>query len=196
MKDLILMNFKSNLSLHFITPKPDTSLRRPSPSHCSQAGPPREGAGETMTSGYMELRGPVRGPTRAHGPIQSTLRSERPTGKTVKNSVKTFLFFLRSHHFSDQTSAFSSSILDFTKPEFRQIWADPGPMFNSRCPCSQVTQLFWKKSRSGGKSLATPRSIWLDRDLNLKSFASEGNSNALPICYGWENKTLSFWKLG
>ena len=31
------------------------------------------------------------------------------------------LFFWRSHHFSEQTAAFSPSILDFTKPEFRHI---------------------------------------------------------------------------
>ena len=99
--------------------------------------PPRGGAGGTMTPGSMEFRGPDE---LERGPIQMTLRSEGPSkshvksfmsfadhlilaGKTVKISVKTFFFFFfwRSHHFSDQTAAFSSSMLDFTKPEFRHI---------------------------------------------------------------------------
>ena len=65
------------------------------------------------------------------------------TGKTVRISVKTF-FFLRSHHFSDQTAAFSPSILDFTKPEIRHIWAGPGPTFGSRPPwLALISQHFW-----------------------------------------------------
>ena len=58
-------------------------------------------------------------------------------GKTVEIPVKTlffFVFFWRSHQFSDQTAAFSPSILDFTQPEFRHVGAGPGPTFGSRRP--------------------------------------------------------------
>ena len=55
------------------------------------------------------------------------------TGKIVRISVKTF-FFWRSHHNSDKTAAFSPSVLEFTKPEIRHIWAGPGPTFGSRRP--------------------------------------------------------------
>ena len=66
------------------------------------------------------------------GPIGMTLRNQyvRPedlffgdhlilTEKTVRISVKTF--FLRSHHNLDTTAALSSSVLEFTKPEFRHV---------------------------------------------------------------------------
>ena len=45
------------------------------------------------------------------------------TGKTVRISVKTFFFcfFFISHHNSDKTAAYSSSALEFTKPEIRHI---------------------------------------------------------------------------
>ena len=56
------------------------------------------------------------------------------TGKTVRISVKTFFFVLRSHHILDQTAAFSPSVLDFTEPEIRHIRAGPGPTFGPRCP--------------------------------------------------------------
>ena len=55
------------------------------------------------------------------------------TGNTVKILVKTF-FFWRSHHNSDKTAAFSPSVLEFTKPEIRNICAGPGPTFGSRRP--------------------------------------------------------------
>ena len=56
-------------------------------------------------------------------------------GKTVEIPVKTlFFFFWRSHQFSDQTAAFSPSILDFTLREFRHVGAGPGPTFDSRRP--------------------------------------------------------------
>ena len=41
--------------------------------------------------------------------------------------MKTFFFSWRSYHFSNQTTAFSPSVLDFTKPEIRHIWAGPRP---------------------------------------------------------------------
>ena len=48
--------------------------------------------------------------------------------------MKTLSFFWRSHQFSDQTAAFSPSILDFTQPEFLYVRAGPGPTFGSRRP--------------------------------------------------------------
>ena len=56
------------------------------------------------------------------------------TGKTVRISVRTFFFVLRSHHISDQTAAFSLPVLDFTEPEIRHIRAGPGPMFGPGAP--------------------------------------------------------------
>ena len=96
----------------------------------------REGGGQggTMTPGPMDFR----------KPIEMTLRNQHmkpddlffffwwsshliSTGKTVRILVKTFFF--NSHHFSDQTTAFSPSISDFTKSEICHIWAGPGPTF-------------------------------------------------------------------
>ena len=62
---------------------------------------------------------------------------------------KRLFFFLRSHHFSDQ---FSPSITDFTKPQFRHIWAGPEPTFGSLRPW--VGQYFWV--RVGGPELVGP----------------------------------------
>ena len=57
------------------------------------------------------------------------------TGNTVKISVKAFYFyFLKSHHNSDKTAALSPSVLEFTKPEIRNIPAGSGPTFGSRQP--------------------------------------------------------------
>ena len=56
--------------------------------------------------------------------------------KALKISRRPF-FFLRSHHFSNQKAAFFPCVLDFTKPQFRHIWAVPGPTFGFRRPCLQ-----------------------------------------------------------
>ena len=45
------------------------------------------------------------------------------------------LFFWRSHHILYQTEAFFLSVLDFTRPEIRHIWAGPAPTFGPRWPC-------------------------------------------------------------
>ena len=45
-----------------------------------------------------------------------------------------FFLFFWSHQISDKTVAFSPSVLEFTKPETRNSWADPGPTFGSRRP--------------------------------------------------------------
>ena len=69
-------------------------------------------------------------------------------GRKNSRSFGEDLFFWRSHHFLDQTAAFSPSILDFTKPEFHHIWAGPGPTFGSLHPCVPLptifTGLFWR----------------------------------------------------
>ena len=49
-------------------------------------------------------------------------------------------FFLRLHEYPDKTVAFSPSVLEFTKPEMRNIGAGPVPTFGSRRPCSRVKQ--------------------------------------------------------
>ena len=75
-------------------------------SHLKQGR--REGG--TMTPGPMDFRGPMgfRKAVGFSGPsIEMTLRNQQ-----VKSA---------DHHFSDQTTAFSPSILDFTKPEIRHI---------------------------------------------------------------------------
>ena len=57
-------------------------------------------------------------------------------------------FFWRWHHFSDLTTAFSPSILDFTKPKIRHILAGPWPTFGPRRHCASVSSLLnclWSK---------------------------------------------------
>ena len=95
--------------------------------------------------------GPTKGPWAREGPIKMTLRNQHvrsedlfffgdhliSTKKTVRISVKNFFFvFWRPHHNSEKTAAFSPSVLEFTKPEIRHIWAGPGPTFGSRRPWS------------------------------------------------------------
>ena len=88
-----------------------------------------------MTPGPMDFRGPVgfRGPSRGPMGFQRTHRND--TEKSVCGRPKTFFFFFWSHQIPDKTVAFSPSVLEFTKPEMRNIWADPGPTFGSRRPC-------------------------------------------------------------
>ena len=124
-----------------------------------EAGPTRGGGkGGQWPPGPMEFRGPKRGPMSSRGgPSKWHWEVKGPSkshvnrlicfgdhlisaGKTVKISEKTF-FVWRSHHFSDQTAAFSPSILDFTKPQFRHVWAGPGPKFGSRRPWGKDRQL-------------------------------------------------------
>ena len=102
--------------------------------------------GGTMTPGPMMFRGPMR------GPIQTALSNKRAieiarVDQIVEISVKNFFlfqitwfrpekqskfrwrpfffFFLRSHHFWDQTAAFSPSVYDITKPGAHPIWGSP-----------------------------------------------------------------------
>ena len=116
--------------------------------------------GGTMTPGPMGFRGPAHGLQEGRWLQQAQQRAHElergpskwpweisiwglktfffgdhqiSSGNTVKISVKTF-FFWRSHHNSDKTAAFSPSVLEFTKPKIRHIWAGPGPTFGSRRP--------------------------------------------------------------
>ena len=73
------------------------------------SGPPRGGAGRTMTPGPMDFKGPIR------GPIEMTL-----TNQFVENR-RPFFFFLRSHQNPEKIVAFSSSVLEYTKPEMPDI---------------------------------------------------------------------------
>ena len=116
------------------------------------------GQGGTMTLGSMDFRGPMgfrkavdfSGPSRgsmssrgAHGndTEKSACEAWRPfcfvfcrspnfDRKNLRISVKTF--YTSIYHFSDQTTAFFPSILDFTKPDIQHIWAGPGPTFGPR----------------------------------------------------------------
>ena len=107
--------------------------------------------------------------------------------KTLKFRLRPF-FFWRSLDLSGQTAAFSPSSLDFTKPEFRHIWAGPGPTFGSRRPCTRyltpkrvtswrgpfprdcawATHFLSKKCCNDGEPLTTLCLIWPAWDLNLK----------------------------
>ena len=126
-------------------------------SGSSAQGLREAGARGTMTPGPMSSRG---GPSKWHwevkGPLKSHVTSFISFGDHLKNrwnfggdlffwrslistgknrwNFGEDLFFLRWHHFSDQRAAFSPSILDFTKPQFRHIWAGLGPTFGSRRP--------------------------------------------------------------
>ena len=57
--------------------------------------------------------------------------------------------------FSDQTAAFSPSILDFTQPEFRHVGAGPGPRSALGAPDARATQLLLNNCHNGGEPLAT-----------------------------------------
>ena len=145
------------------------------------------------------------------GPIEMTLRNQhvkpedpffgdhqfRPE-RPLEFWWRPFFFFWRSHQFSDQAAAFPSSILDFTKPEIRHIWAGPGPLLvpgatapkrvaSLRGPsprhCARATQLLSKKFRSGGEPLAKLCLIWPARDLNLRPPAPEANA-LRDVTYG------------
>ena len=69
---------------------------------------------------------PSRGPMSLRGAHRNN--AERSAYEAKKH------FFWRSHHNSDKTAAFSPSVLEFTKPEIRNICAGPGPTFGSRRP--------------------------------------------------------------
>ena len=87
----------------------------------------RGGAGGTMPPGPMDFWRPMgfRG--------AFFWRSPKFDRKTATITVKTFVFW-RSHHISDETAAFCPSVLDFTKPKIRHIWAGPGTTFGCRRP--------------------------------------------------------------
>ena len=59
------------------------------------------------------------------------------TGKTVRISAKTFFFFW-DHIIIWTKVRHCPSVFEFTKPEFRHIWAGLGPTFGSRRPWSYV----------------------------------------------------------
>ena len=125
----------------------DESWQGSSSRHYICRAAERVGNGGKMTPGPMGFRGPMRGPMGFRkvvgfsGPIDDTEKSTCEvwtpfflfwdhlisTAKTVRISVKNF-FFLRSHHFSDQTIAFSPSILDFTNRKFVILELAPGPL--------------------------------------------------------------------
>ena len=134
----------------------------------SEQGHREGGQGGTMTPGPMGFSKPVgfSGPSRGRMSSRGDHRNDtekseceawRPfffgnhlfsTEKTVRISVKTFfLFFWRSQHNSDKNAAISSSVLEFTKPEIRHIWAGPVPTFGSRRPCVR-NEVFEKNRRS------------------------------------------------
>ena len=125
-----------------------------------------------MTPGPMDFRGPMvfRKAVSFRGPIEMTLRNQHvkpedlcfgvhliSTGKTVR--------IWSSHHFSDQNTAFSPCILDFTKPEIRHICAGPGPTFGPQhhcihssywykpactgTACCVLARVLWKKAKTG-----------------------------------------------
>ena len=110
-----------------------------------------------MTLGHMNFRGPIMGPVGFRGPsggpmgfrgpIEMTLRNQyvedrRPFfGGRLKNIFfiediffKWRPFFWRSHQNPEKTVLFSPSVLEFTKLEMPNIWADPRPTFGSRRP--------------------------------------------------------------
>ena len=103
--------------------------------------PPRGGRGWQWPRGPWSLGGPLAsGRPLALVTVKNFLiifwRSPNFGRKNRWNFGEDLVFFIwRSHHNSDQTAAFFTSILDITKPEIRHIWAGPGPTFGSRRPC-------------------------------------------------------------
>ena len=109
----------------------------------------RGGQGRTMTQGPMEFRGPmssrggpskwhweVKGPSKSHITVLFLLeitwfRAEKP----LKFRRRTFFLVITS--FFGPNSSIFSVYLDFTKSQFRHIWAGPGPTFGSRRPCTK-----------------------------------------------------------
>ena len=88
----------------------------------SRAGAPRGGgAGGTMARGPQTSGGPWasgKPMASAEGPF---FWRSRNFDRKNRWDFGEDPFFWRSYHFSDQTTAFSPSILDFTKPNIRHI---------------------------------------------------------------------------
>ena len=112
-----------------------------------------------MIPGPMDFRGPIMGPVGFKGPCRGRMGFRGPIEMTLRYQYvedrKPFFLFWRSNHNPDKTVAFfrkdlffggeipsnpdktvaySPSVLEFTKLEMRNIWADPGPTFGSRRP--------------------------------------------------------------
>ena len=117
-----------------------------------KAGPPRGEAGGHNDPGPMDFRGPMgfsgcMSYKRVHrnDTEKSACEAWRPFFLEInyfrlqyrlefRCRAFFFFFFLIIHHNTDKNSAFSPSVLAFTKPEIRHTWAGPGPTFGSRRP--------------------------------------------------------------
>ena len=126
------------------------------------------------------------------------------TWKTVRISVKTFFFFIsgdhlistvlsirisvqtfffwRSHHFSDQTTAFFPSILDFTKPEIRRIWTGPGPTFGPRRHWSPSALILTQT-----QILTSALFLWEQFYNTTPRFIFVRNLRTMPALAAWKN---------
>ena len=94
-------------------------------------------------------RGPREGPIGFIGPIEMKHRRSFFLGdhlnlvrKTASIWVKTF-FFWRSLENSEKSVPFSLPVLDYTKPEMRNIWVVPGPTLGAPARIPQRPTVIW-----------------------------------------------------